>query len=419
MKENKSKQSNVSLQTFYDHFSQVYSENSAFSINHVETFVENNLSGNSGATASVDIETTDSLDLPISREEVIKAISKLKRNKSAGSDLLPPELFIDAADLLCDPMCKIFNHIFSNKSYPKSWTMGVLVPVPKKGDLSDANNYRGITLTSIFSKLYSHILYNRLRSWAEENNIINENQFGFQENKSTIDCLYILQAIVNKQLNKKKKIYCAFIDFKNAFDLVHRNGIWFKLRNSGASLKIVNAIKAIYNSVKVCVRSMGKVSDCFDSLVGVKQGEPLSPLLFIVFLNDLAEELKKNVNLDNDSDFIDHFQKFILLFADDTLLLAESQAVLQYMLNKLCAYCGILLLILTKRKLCCLNWTLGLNHLMYIMMQYCWKMSINISILVLKFLVMVNFSKLKSTCQNRLQRHFLRLEIYLTAKCCV
>ena len=84
---------------------------------------------------------------------------------------------------------------------------------------------------------------------------------------------------------------------------------------------------------------MGKVSNCFDSLVGVKQGEPLSLLLFIVFLNDLAVELETNVNLDNDSDFIDHFQKFILLFADETLLLAESQAELQYMLKKLCAYC--------------------------------------------------------------------------------
>ena len=87
------------------------------------------------------------------------------------------------------------------------------------------------------------------------------------------------------------------------------------------------------------MRSMGKVSECFDSLVGVKQGEPLSPLLFIVFLNDLAGELDINIDFDNNREFIDMFQKFILLFADDTLLLAESPTELQYMLNKLCTYC--------------------------------------------------------------------------------
>ena len=171
LKQNKSKECNVSLQAFYEHFSQVYSENSQFVIDHVETFVENNFSEEA---ASEHTSNANSLDMPISQDEVIKAISKLKRNKSPGLDLLPPELFIDAADLLCGPICTLFNHIFSNSKYPESWTRGVLVPVPKKGDLSDANNYRGITLTSIFSKLYSHILDNRLRSWAEENNIINE-----------------------------------------------------------------------------------------------------------------------------------------------------------------------------------------------------------------------------------------------------
>ena len=341
LKENKSKQCNVRLQAFYEHFSQVYSENSDFSLNHVEEYIENNLSNSAQiGTGNEQNVNTESLDLPISREEVLKAITKLKRNKSPGLDLLPPELFIDSADLLCDAICKLFNYIFSSNNYPVSWTMGVLVPVPKKGDLSDANNYRGITLTSIFSKLYSHILDSRLRSWADENKLLNESQFGFRENKSTIDCLYILQAIVNRQLNKKKKLYCTFVDFKKASDLVYRNGIWFKLCKMGASRKIVNAIKAIYNSVKVCVRSLGKVSGCFDSLVGVKQGEPLSPLLFIVFLNDLTDELESNMGyFDDNSEFIEQFQKFILLFADDTLLLAETHAELQHMLNKLCIYC--------------------------------------------------------------------------------
>ena len=113
----------------------------------------------------------------------------------------------------------------------------------------------------------------------------------------------------------------------------------FKLRESGAQLTIVKAIKAIYNSVKVCVRALGSVSDCFDSLVGVKQGEPLSPLLFILFLNDLAEELNVNNNYFENDDIIDQFQKFILLFADDTLLMADSHSELQILLNKLYIYC--------------------------------------------------------------------------------
>ena len=116
----------------------------------------------------------------------------------------------------------------------------ILVPVPKKGDLSDVNNYRGITLTSIFSKIYSHILDERLRTWAENNNIIDHYQFGFRKNKSTVDCIYILQAIINKQLSSKCKLYCAFIEFKKAFDLVYRNGIWFKLCETGISLILLN-----------------------------------------------------------------------------------------------------------------------------------------------------------------------------------
>ena len=96
----------------------------------------------------------------------------------------------------------------------------------------------------------------------------------------------------------------------------------------------------MYNSVKACVKLLGKTSDYFDSLVGVKQGEPLSPLLFILFLNDLSKELDIGTNTGNiNQEIIDLFQKFILLFADDTILLSESLQELQLLLNKLSEYC--------------------------------------------------------------------------------
>ena len=108
----------------------------------------------------------------------------------------------------------------------------------------------------------------------------------------------------------------------------------------GASLRFVKSVKAIYNSVKLCVRSLGKLSDCFDSFVGVKQGEPLSPLLFILFLNDLSEELNVNVDVSTfDNSITEEFQKIILLFADDTLLLANTVSELQSLLNKMSVYC--------------------------------------------------------------------------------
>ena len=117
-------------------------------------------------------------------KSVRKAVSKLKQNKSPWFDSLPHELFIDMADLLVDALCKLFNYMFVNSLYPEKWTRGI-VPFPKKGGISDVNNYRSITLTNIFSKIYLNILDNRFHTWADDINILNESQFGFMQNKST------------------------------------------------------------------------------------------------------------------------------------------------------------------------------------------------------------------------------------------
>ena len=124
--------------------------------------------------------------------------------------------------------------MFDNSIYPECWTRGIIVPVPKKGNLNDVNIYRGIRLTIVFSKIFSLVLDNRLRKWAEDNEILSDCQFGFREKRSTVYCIFVLTSIINKVLFcEKKKLYCAFVDFRKAFDLVHRNSIWVKLVAQG------------------------------------------------------------------------------------------------------------------------------------------------------------------------------------------
>ena len=267
-----------------------------------------------------------------------KAISSLKRDKSSGIDNLKAEMFIDGKDIVSPMLCKLFNHLYTNCIYPDSWTKGVIVPIPKKGDLNDANNYRGITLTSIFSKIFSILLDNRLRDWSEKSNILTDYQYGFRKGKSTTDCIFVLNSIIDKVIKQeKKKLYCSFIDFRKAFDVVYRNGIWLKMLKYGISNKFTNMLQKIYEKVR-CVKVQGCKTDFFESKSGVKQGEPLSPLLFLFFINDVYDSLCN----DNFNCFTLEEQKlFLLLFADDMVLFSYTVDGLQSLLNKLHAYCNM------------------------------------------------------------------------------
>ena len=105
----------------------------------------------------------------ISASMILKAINKLKCRKSALIDLLIPEIFIAYKDVISPLLCKLFNHMFDKCIYQESWSNGIIEPVPKKkGDGRDVNNYRAITLTSIFSKIFSHILDKRLQSYVKK-----------------------------------------------------------------------------------------------------------------------------------------------------------------------------------------------------------------------------------------------------------
>ena len=137
-------------------------------------------------------------------------------------------------------------------------------------------------------------------------------------------------------LNQGKKLFCAFVDFTKAFDYMLRDNLWFKRIKLGIRGNILNIIKSMYETVKSKVRFKNKLSEEFSCMLGVRQGECISPFLFSMFLNDLEEEVIIN---GIDGIEIGLIKLFILLYTDDIVMFSSSSEGLQNGLKQLEFYC--------------------------------------------------------------------------------
>lgn len=191
-------------------------------------------------------------------------------------------------------------------------------------------------MLNVCSKLYSFIINKRLSNWIEDNDILGEIQAGFRRDHSTIDHIFSLFSMIQRYLLRNKKLYVAFIDFRKAFDSVSHIKLWPILQKTGISGKILSTIQSIYKIVKARIRNActGRLTETFVCSKGLKQGEVTSPIIFSLFINDLAMDIisngKHGVQL-----FPDLLELFILLFADDIILLSDTVTGLQNQLNVL------------------------------------------------------------------------------------
>ena len=275
-----------------------------------------------------------SLNCPITYEEVRKAVYEAKLRKASGIDGIPAEVLRN--ETCIDLLFKIVSYAFANDKVPSEWSKGIIKPLPKGDDPRNPLNYRPITIISIPCKIYANILNKRLLLWLEGNGLIADEQNGFRKNRSCQDHVYALYSLIHNRKLRKKETYTCFVDCRKAFDTVNRDCLWFKLMSFGIHGKILQAIQSLYVNVSCAVKVNEHFTDFFPVKQGLKQGCGLSPALFSIYINDLAAEINAlhcGIKFDNN-------EVSILLYADDVVLISESEDDLQNMLNTLNNWCN-------------------------------------------------------------------------------
>ena len=143
---------------------------------------------------------------------------------------------------------------------------------------------------------------------------------------------------------EKKKLFCCFVDFSKAFDSVWRIGLWRKLINTHVNGKFLRVLQNMYSDIKSCVTIRGDDSPFFCSNRGVRQGDNISPVMFSLFLNDLEDHLISDringIPIEcGDELLFFYIRIFILLYADDTVILSDNEEDFQKSLNSFASYC--------------------------------------------------------------------------------
>ena len=287
-----------------------------------------------------------SLDADYTVGDVERAMAALKAGKAADCYGGVAELFTEAklpgsdGFMLAPHLTHIFNAIFRSGKFPVSESMGMITQIYKgKGDTNNCTNYRGITIISVLAKLYAVLLNARLASFrlASPSGRA-RGQGGFLTDHRTTDHLFVLQHFIDKYRLKNKPLYSCFVDLSKAFDTISRPKLWQRLFDMGIQGRMLAALKAYYADVRECVKSADGLTDNFPSDIGVKQGCPLSPTLFGLYIDAVEDFVCANVH-NGGTVQVGGTAVPLLLYADDIVFLASSQAELQQLLDIFSDFC--------------------------------------------------------------------------------
>ena len=231
--------------------------------------------------------------IDITSEDILQAIKSTKINSAPGPDSVPAILLHKCADTLLHPLKIIMTKSLENSDIPASWKEANITPIYKgKGDKSDASQYRPISLTSQIIKLLERIIRLYIIHYLESNNLLPESQHGFRPNRSTISQLLEQYEQILQALGSKHNLDIIMLDYAKAFDKINHSILLFKLKKLGISGQLGKWIGHFLLNRTQTVQIDGHASTPSAVISGVPQGTILGPVLFLIYIADIGDNIK-------------------------------------------------------------------------------------------------------------------------------
>ena len=281
------------------------------------------------------------------------AVCKLHNGKSPGLDQLQKEHLTYAHPVLYEILAKLFYIIFASGYVPRQFGKGVIVPIQKDTSLKGTqklDNFRGITLSPIVSKIFEQCIIFLFGKFFESN----ERQFGFKQNLGCAHAIFSVRRVVEFFVMNDSSVNVCCLDMSKAFDRLNHNCLFYKLLSRSVPLCLVNILIDWYSKIYSVVRWGSSISDEFKINCGVRQGGVMSPILFCMYVDNILSRLSKfGCKMNNVC-----YSSF--MYADDLILLSPSICELQKMLSICCTELTAIGLELNTKKSCCLR--IGKRH---------------------------------------------------------
>ncbi len=331
---------NDTLEIWKNDFSTLFSRPGYDKSNHEYTRLIDELRNRENSISQPDFEPENELMYDFLNEKILmleikKALNKLKLGKAVGLDNIPNEVLKSPS--LLKLLHTFYNLCFDHGIGPSVWSKSIISPIPKSS-MTDPYlplQYRGISLLSCVYKLYASVLNSRLYSYLDVLDLTDDSQNGFRGGRSCEDHIHSLISQLKQGINAGKDSFCCYIDMQKAFDFLDRDLLLLKLLRLGISGKFYHAIKSSLLNTSSCVRINHNSSGFFNTAFGTRQGDVISPNLFSIFINDLLVELRSKKK---DSD---HILCNVFAYADDIVIISDSEKDLQRLINIVQNWCSI------------------------------------------------------------------------------